>query len=281
MHYQLTQAMNGKEALKLLEKGQRFDLVLLDIMMPHMSGYEICQKIREKYLPSELPVLMVTAKNQIADLVQGLDTGANDYIAKPFSKDEFLARVKTHLHLHQINRVTNRFVPTAFLKALGKSTLTEIRLGDQTEENVTVFFSDIRSYTTLAETMTPKENFRFVNAYAGRMGPIIQQNNGFVNQYLGDGIMAIFQQNPLDGLSAAIEMQAKIRSYNEERKKQGRQPLRVGMGLHTGSLIMGIIGDEDRTDAATISDTVVYSYLVALSHQMTPQCISAIWGKCV
>jgi two-component system sensor histidine kinase ChiS len=255
-HFQLTQAMNGEEALKLLENGNSFDLVLLDVMMPRMSGYEVCQKIRETYLPSELPVIMVTAKNQVADLVEGLNTGANDYVAKPFSKDEFLARVKTHLNLHQINRVTHRFVPTAFLKALGKSTLTEVKLGDQTEEKVTVFFSDIRGYTTLAETMTPKENFRFVNAYSGRMGPIIQRNQGFVNQYLGDGIMAIFQQKPSDGLRAAIEMQAKIRDYNQGRKAQDRLPLRVGMGLHTGSLIMGIIGDDQRTDAATISDTV-------------------------
>jgi two-component system sensor histidine kinase ChiS len=255
-HFQLTQAMNGEEALRLLENGTSFDLVLLDVMMPRMSGYEVCQKIRETYLPSELPVIMVTAKNQVADLVEGLNTGANDYVAKPFSKDEFLARVKTHLNLHQINRVTHRFVPAAFLKALGKSTLTEVKLGDQTEEKVTVFFSDIRGYTTLAETMTPEENFRFVNAYSGRMGPIIQHHHGFVNQYLGDGIMAIFQQQPSDALRAAIEMQAKIRDYNQERQIQGRLPLRVGMGLHTGSLIMGIIGDDQRTDAATISDAV-------------------------
>ncbi|MDV7402953.1 response regulator, partial [Arthrospira platensis SPKY1] len=85
-HYQITKAMNGEEALQILESGERFDLVLLDVMMPRMSGYEVCQKIREKYLPLELPVIMATAKNQIADLVQGLHTGANDYIAKPFSK---------------------------------------------------------------------------------------------------------------------------------------------------------------------------------------------------
>lgn len=255
-HYRITQAMNGQEALNLLEQDHSFDLVLLDVMMPRMSGYEVCEKIRERFLPSELPVIMVTAKNQIADLVQGLDTGANDYLAKPFSKDEFLARLKTHLNLHKINAVTNRFVPTTFIRSLGKETLTEVQLGDQVEKEVTVFFSDIRNYTGLAEQMTPEENFRFVNAYAGRMGPIIRQHRGFVNQYLGDGIMAIFEHTSEDALQAAIAMQEKLEEYNLERQEQGRSPIAVGMGMHTGSLVMGIIGDEFRTDAATISDTV-------------------------
>ncbi|MEM7371597.1 MAG: response regulator [Bacteroidota bacterium] len=255
-HYHITQAMNGTEALKLLEQGNSYDLILLDVMMPRMSGYEVCEEIRKTYLPSELPIIMVTAKNQTADLVQGLGIGANDYLAKPFSKDEFLARLKTHLNLHKINTVTNRFVPTAFIRSLGKETLTEVHLGDQVEKNVTVFFSDIRNYTGLAEQMTPEENFRFVNAYAGRMGPIIRQHKGFVNQYLGDGIMAIFEHTPDDALRAAIEMQNKLKEYNLERKAQARAPIAVGMGMHTGSLVMGIIGDDFRTDAATISDTV-------------------------
>ncbi|MEM8896726.1 MAG: ATP-binding protein [Bacteroidota bacterium] len=255
-NFDLVQALNGKEALKLLDQNGRFDMVLLDVMMPSMSGYEVCKRLREQFLPSELPVIMITAKNQVSDMVQGLETGANDYITKPFTKDEFLARVKTHLNLHKINSVTNRFVPTAFIKSLGKESLLEIKLGDQVQREVSVLFTDIRDYTTLSESMTPEENFGFVNAYAGRMGPIIQQNNGFVNQYLGDGIMALFQHSSRDALLACINMQQKIREYNEGRKEQERVPIRVGMGLHTGSLIMGIIGDQERTDAATISDTV-------------------------
>lgn len=254
--FELVQAMNGEEALQILESDQRFDMVLLDVMMPRMSGYEVCQRIREQYLPSELPVIMVTAKNQVADLVQGLDMGANDYLAKPFTKDEFLARIRTHLNLHRINRVTNRFVPAEFIRALGKNTLTEINLGDHVERQVTVLFTDIRDYTPLAEQMTPEETFRFVNSYAGRMGPVINAHHGFVNQYLGDGIMAIFQQSPDDALQACIDMQLELRLYNQERRQRGRQAIQVGMGMHTGQLIMGIIGDEQRTDAATISDTV-------------------------
>ena len=255
--FQLVQAMNGEEAIKALKTTERpFDLVLLDIMMPRMSGYEVCQKIRERFLPSELPVIMITAKDQLPDIVQGLSLGANDYLPKPFHKDELLARINTQLDLHRIFNVAGRFVPNEFLKSLGRDRITEVMLGDQIEREVTVLFSDIRDYTTLAEGMTPKENFKFVNAINARMGPIIQNNNGFVNQYLGDAIMAIFAESPKDALNAAIEMQKAIMLYNEQRSKKPREPIRVGLGLHTGSLIFGITGDEKRLDATTIADTV-------------------------
>ena len=252
---EITSAMNGEEALAALDK-KKFDLVLLDLMMPRMSGYEVCKYIREKYLPSELPIIMVTAKNQVQDMVQGLRLGANDYLAKPFSKDEFLARVKTQINLHQISKATSKFVPYEFLKSIGREHITDVQLGDQTEKEVTVVFSDIRDYTTLSEAMTPEENFQFVNAYAGRMGPIIRVHNGFVNQYLGDAIMSIFLNSPEDALRASVEMLKVVQTYNVERTNKGRKPIRIGVGLHTGSLIMGIIGDQSRTDAATVSDTV-------------------------
>lgn len=254
--FELVSALSGQEALAIIEAGQHIDLILLDIMMPRLSGYEVAQRIRETHLPSELPIIMVTAKNQVSDLVQGLRTGANDYLAKPFSKDEFLARLRTHLNLHQIHTATRRFVPEEFLKTLGRNTITEVQVGDNISRELTVLFSDIRGYTSLSEQMTPQENFAFVNAFARRMGPVIQQHQGFVNQYLGDGIMAIFQHQPADALQAAIGMQQVLTAYNQRRQAQGRQTLRIGIGLHTGPLVMGIIGDNQRSDAAVIADTV-------------------------
>ena len=252
---EIVTAMNGQEALEYIAK-EHFDLILLDIMMPKMSGYEVCERIRAQYLPSELPVIMVTAKNQVTDLVQGLELGANDYLAKPFSRSEFLARVKTHLNLHQIHSTTAKFIPTEFLKALGYQAITEVVLGDHVEKEVSVMFADIRDYTTLAETMNPTENFKFVNAFTKRMGPMIEQNRGFVNQYLGDCIMSIFPQKVEDGLNAAINMQHMLASYNGERSLKSRVPIRLGIGLHTGPLIFGIIGDERHLEAASIADSV-------------------------
>lgn len=253
---QLVSAANGEEALRLLDAEGPFDLVLLDVMMPRMNGYEVCQRIREQYLPSELPVIMLTAKNQVADLVQGLSAGANDYLGKPFSRDELLARLRTQLDLHRIFEIAARFVPNEFINALGRERLTEVLLGDQIQREVTVLFADIRDYTTLAEGMSPQENFRFVNAYHSRMGPIVRRHHGFVNQYLGDAIMAIFPREPADALQAAVAMQTELTAYNAERAKKDRMAIRMGIGLHSGPLIMGIIGDAQRMDAATVADTV-------------------------
>jgi len=156
----------------------------------------------------------------------------------------------------RIHEVTKKFVPHEFIRSLGKETLTDVKLGDQVEKIVTVLFTDIRDFTTLSENMTPEENFHFVSSFNARLGPVIRSNNGFINQYLGDSIMAIFPENPEDALRAAVGMQKAVHELNKERKEAGLPIIRAGIGMHTGSLIMGITGDEFRMDAATISDTV-------------------------
>lgn len=254
--FYVTTVMNGIEALEAIESGKEFDLVLLDVMMPKLSGFEVCQRLREKYLPSELPIIMITAKNQVSDLVSGLTFGANDYIVKPFSKQELLARIQTHLNLLDIHAATSRFVPYEFLKSLGKETITEVKLGDQVAREGTVLFSDIRGYTSLAEGMSPKETFAFLNAYLSRMGPVIQQNRGFVNQFYGDGIMALFLNEGEDALKAGIGMLHTLHDYNQDRLDKDRAPLRIGIGMHHGSLMMGMIGDDRRLDTGLVADTV-------------------------
>ena len=254
--YEVTEVNSGREALDLLDQNMVFDLILLDVMMPGMSGFEVCEKIRKKYLTSELPVVMLTAKNRVSDLVNGFSAGANDYLTKPFSKNELLSRIKTHLNLTGIHKAASRFVPTEFIRSIGRHEITDVELGDQVEKEVTVLFSDIRTYTTLAEEMTPRQNFKFVNSFVGKMGPVIRENQGFVNQFLGDGIMALFPVNAEHALSAAIGMQKAIHLYNERRTSEGNIPISVGIGMHTGPLVMGIIGDVQRNDTAIISDTV-------------------------
>lgn len=155
--------------------------------------------------------------------------------------------------MRRIYEVANKFVPYEFIRSLGHETITEVQLGDQVEKIVTVLFSDIREYTSLAEQMTPAENFRFVCSFNEMMGPIIREHGGFINQYLGDAIMAIFPGTPTDALSAAIAMQKAVRDLNNQ---QPYKHIQIGVGMHTGPLIMGITGDRQRMDAATISDTV-------------------------
>ena len=256
MKYNVEQAFSGEEALRAVGGEKKFDIILLDVMMPRMSGYEVCRRIREKYLESELPVIMITAKDQVVDLVEGFSSGANDYVAKPISKNELLARIRTHLKLYKINTSYSRFVPYEFLKSLGRESIIDVNLGDHVAKEMTILFSDIRSYSRLSESMTPEDNFRFLNSYLSRVGPLISTNHGFVNQFYGDGIMALYLDEPENAIKSSIEMHKEIDSYNNYRKKKGRVPIKVGIGLHTGQIMLGIIGDKKRMDAGVVADSV-------------------------
>jgi two-component system sensor histidine kinase ChiS len=214
-NYTVTKAMNGLEVLALIDEGRHFDVVLLDVMMPRMSGYEVCQKIRERYSANELPILLLTAKNQLSDLVDGFNSGANDYLTKPISMPELLSRIKTHLNLSRYHIATSRFVPHELMRMLNKESIVDVQLGDQVQKTMTVLFSDIRSFTTLSETMTPLDNFKFINAYLSQMGPIIREHGGFIDKYLGDAIMALFEGGPDDALRAGLAMLRQLEGYRQ------------------------------------------------------------------
>ncbi|OCR02380.1 guanylate cyclase [Oscillatoriales cyanobacterium USR001] len=256
LKYEVTQATNGFEALEIIKNGFRPDLILLDVMMPRMSGYEVCQILREKFPAIELPIVMLTAKNQVTDLVEGFNSGANDYLSKPFSKSELLARIKTHIRLAKINAAYGRFVPHEFLNFLGQESIVDVKLGDQIQKEMTVMFSDIRSFTTLSEGMSPEENFAFLNDYLSRVSPVIRANNGFIDKYIGDAIMALFPESANDAVAGAIAMQKQVNIYNEERKQLGYLPISIGVGLHTGSLMLGTIGSQERMESTVIADAV-------------------------
>ena len=163
---------------------------------------------------------------------------------------------KLNTQLTNLNKANSRFVPNDFLQILAKESILDLKLGDQTATKMTVLFADIRDYTTISETMTPEQNFKFINAYLGQMGPIIKNHGGFICQYFGDGIMALFKNDHEKAVIAAIEMQQTLNFYNETREEQGKQAIQVGIGLNTGQLMLGVIGDEDRYDSSVISDAV-------------------------
>lgn len=149
-----------------------------------------------------------------------------------------------------------RFVPKQFLLNLGKTSILDVKLGDQIAKEMTVMFSDIRSFTNMSEKMTPEENFNFINAYLGRMSPIIQNNHGYIDKFMGDGIMALFDGNPDNALNAAIQMQKHIVGYNIHRHIKGYDSIQIGIGIHTGRLMLGAIGGVERMEGTVISDSV-------------------------
>lgn len=255
-NYALTQAGNGLDALSLLDNGYRPDLILLDVMMPKMTGYEVCQKIREKFTCNELPIVMLTAKNQTSDLVFGLNVGANDYLTKPINKNELLARLKAHFKLYSVYNAYDRFVPHQFLKFLNKESILEVNLGDEVQRTMSVLFSDIRDFTSMSERMSPEDNFKFINSYLSRMEPAILENNGFIDKYIGDAIMALFGESADDAVLAGISMLQRLSEYNQHRIRSRFEPIRIGIGINTGELMLGTVGGQKRMDGTVISDAV-------------------------
>ncbi|NEP01701.1 MAG: response regulator [Symploca sp. SIO2E9] len=255
-NYAITQASNGIEALTMIEKGFQPDLILLDVMMPRMTGYEVCRQLRKNFPANELPIVMLTAKNQVYDIVTGLSVGANDYLAKPISKNELLARLNTHLQLSKLNTSYSRFVPRQFLQLLNKSSIIDVELGDNVQRQMSILFSDIRSFTTLSESLTPEDNFKFINAYLSRMEPAIIENHGFIDKYVGDEIMALFSGSADNAVKAGISMLQRLTVYNQHRANSGYVPIKIGIGINTGYLMLGTVGGKSRMDSTVISDDV-------------------------
>jgi class 3 adenylate cyclase len=149
------------------------------------------------------------------------------------------------LILKETEQAYARFVPNECLQVLNKARILDTQLGNNEEIEMTILFSDIRSFTSLSEKMSPQENFDFLNAYLGEMGPIIRKNNGFVDKYIGDAIMALFM-NANDAINAAISM----------IEIQHAQEIKIGIGINTGKLMLGIIGEKNRLQCTVISDAV-------------------------
>jgi PAS domain S-box-containing protein len=149
-----------------------------------------------------------------------------------------------------------RFVPHEFLHFLGYESILEVKLGDQVQKEMSVLFSDIRDFTSLSETMTPAENFQFINAYLSRMEPAITDNFGFIDKYIGDAIMALFDGSADDAVKAGIAMLEELNEYNISRNRPDCPPLQIGIGINTGSLMLGTVGGQSRMDSTVISDAV-------------------------
>ncbi len=156
----------------------------------------------------------------------------------------------------EIAQATSRFVPNQFLSFLGCESIVNVKLGEAVQLEMSVLFSDIRDFTTLSEQMTPEENFKFINSYLSRMEPLIVANQGFIDKYIGDAIMALFSEGADDAVRAGIAMLHALVEYNQYRASVGYIPIKIGVGINTGSLILGIVGGPSRMDGTVISDTV-------------------------
>ncbi len=273
-------ARSGAECLRVAPKTLP-DIILLDVQMPGMNGYETAAALLRQEETRSIPIVMVTGLTSMQDRLRALKAGAVDFITKPIQAEELTAKVRSLVRLKAYNddlknqrteliaevagktgqlkealESISRFVPREFLRCLSRKSVVDIALGDQILTDMAILFSDIRSFTTLSEKMTPQENFNFLNSYLKRMNPFIWENDGFIDKYIGDAIMALFPSGAGSALNAAIAMLAHIPEYNAQRATLGYEPIRIGIGIHAGSVMLGIIGHERFLQGTVISDAV-------------------------
>ena len=205
------------------------------------------RKVNEGDLGVVVPV-------QVEDEIGFLSGSFNNMVKSILESEE---KLKNNLDFQmKLTESYSYFVPKEFLEFLKKESIIDIKLGDNVQKEMTIFFSDIRSFTMLSERMSPQENFNFLNSCLSRIGPVVRNNGGFIDKYIGDAVMALFPGSPEDALHAAISMQNVIRTYNRHRSSAGYEPIEIGVGIHTGVLMLGTIGEERRMEGTVISDAV-------------------------
>ncbi|MEG4287255.1 adenylate/guanylate cyclase domain-containing protein [Microcoleus sp. A006_D1] len=266
-------AFSGKEAKEMIQAHPDIALILLDVVMEtEEAGLEVVKYIRDILDNKVVRIILRTGQpGQVPEDVVIVSYDINDYKTKTeLTNKKLFTTVVTALRafraltqieaskteLEKIAAAYARFVPREFLRFLKIESIVDARLGDSVQAEMTIMFADIRSFTSLSESMSPRENFEFLNSYLSRVGPVIRQYNGFIDKYIGDGIMALFPNCAEDAVQAAIEMQQQVKIYNKHRQNSGYQPISIGIGLHTGTLMLGTIGEAERMESTVISDAV-------------------------
>ena len=162
----------------------------------------------------------------------------------------------TRARLKLLERTLMRFVPRDLISFLDKSSILDVELGDQIEKSMSVVFTDIRDFTSLSESMSPQQTFNMINSYFSVMNPVISAHRGIIDKYMGDAIMALFPTAADDALSAALSMLARLDEYNAGRERAAYAAIRIGIGVNTGLLMLGVIGGGNRMEGTVISHAV-------------------------
>jgi adenylate cyclase len=281
--YTVASAADGPRALALIE-AQRFDVILLDIMMPGVSGLEVLQRLRQRYSMADLPVIMATAKDQSRDIVDALKLGANDYVTKPLDFPVVLARLETQVSLKRAKEeiqqlveqleVRNRFIRTTFGRYLSDEVVASLldspeglRLGGE-RRKVTFLVSDLRGFMPLSERLAPEQVVAIANRYLETMVDVILPYQGTIQELMGDGLLVFFgapiwrEDDAQRAVACAVAMQLAMATVNEQNRREGLPEVEMGIGIHTGEVVVGNIGSYKRTKYGAVGNHVNLAFRI-------------------
>lgn len=243
---------DGISLLNYIKKGRKPDAIILDKMMPVLSGDETLSQLRSTYNSGQLPVIMLTAKTDIESLRESFERGASDYIIKgDYTQIELKSRLDRSTALSRLYKSYDRLIPRKLLDNLGHDTIEKLKPGDSIESNYTVMFLDIRDFTKISNTKSPSEITSFLINYYNRILPIIYKHDGFVDKIVGDQIMAVFS-NTNKCVQASSDIDISTANYN----LQSGDFIKIGIGIHNGPTSVSAIGNEQYLNLTLIGDTV-------------------------
>ena len=305
--YDVEVAEGGAEALEMIGE-KDFDIVLLDIMMPEVSGYDVLEEVRKEKSPLELPIIMATAKDQGEDVVSAFKLGANDYITKPIDFPVALARIETQLSrkraMEQSKRLTvelerhNQFIRKTFGRYLSKDIVENLlsspeglALGGE-KRTITILMSDLRGFSALSEKLDPEQVVAMLNLYLGKMADVVTHHNGTIDEFIGDAVLALFgaptarEDDVQQAAACAIEMQLAMKEVNEDNKRNGFPELEMGIALNTGECVVGNIGSQKRAKYGVVGSHVnltgrIESYTVGGQILISASTANALKGEVV
>lgn len=268
--YEVITAQDGLEALERVSEAAP-DLILLDIMMPNMDGYEVCARLKKDPATQFIPVVMVTALQGTEERIKALEAGADDFLSKPFNIYELLARVKSlmrikHLHdeLEKKNKllfnVLNRYVAQEVSALILDDPDRHLKLGGE-NRRVTVLFADIRGFTKFSETHNPSHVVEILNTVFSELIQVVFKWKGTFDKYLGDAVMAFYgapvsyDDDTWRAVRTAWELVEAFDKLANSWKNDELTELGLGIGLHCGEAVVGNIGSEQVMDYTVIGDT--------------------------
>ena len=259
--HRVAMAENGAVAIAMLKR-DAYDLLLLDINMPEMDGFEVLEQLKSEPQLRDVPVIVTSALEGMANIVRCIELGAEDYLSKPINAVLLKARIGASLEKKRLRdlqkAMVQRFATAEVAQDMAQSGFA---LGGRNLE-ATVMFSDIRGFTALVESQSPQETIELLNTYYTLMFDAISGQGGVVNQMIGDGLMAIFgaplplDDAPMAAVQAAQDMVEMIGLFNADRIAAAKPPLRIGIGIATGRMVAGYTGTQQRATYTCIGDAV-------------------------
>jgi len=261
LNYETVSASNGQEALDKIQI-ESPDLVLLDIMMPVMDGFAVLARMKADPTLRNIPIIIISAMNDLQSVVKGIEQGAEDYLPKPFEPVLLHARISSSLEKKRLRDEHRRLIRTFADKEVAEELMSKgFSLGG-THTHITSMFTDIRNFTTITEANDPADVIDLINQYYLIVIETVEAHGGNVNQLQGDGLMSFFgapvfhPDHAQRAVISALDIRKKLFAFNSKQAKTGGLQIEIGVGIATGRVVAGYAGTQSRATYLCVGDIV-------------------------